>query len=153
MPTCPICKTITNQKFQEDTPYWMCPHCNLLYQDPLPKKVYESSGELDAQGNSTGHLMSEHDKAVNAYLAKSVFERFMQSKPGKVLGVGVKFPYFEKCLKDLGCEAYGIDGVEVVNDYVDLLTGFVFTIDVYFGRRVVTNDDDRQARLYTVRFL
>ncbi|HLO66829.1 MAG TPA: methyltransferase domain-containing protein [Holophaga sp.] len=117
---CPVC---TNPVFSQvdATPYWVCPACDAWFQDPMPPKTYEADHELDIDGRSTGHLMTEGDKAVNRALAEALFRDGMGGRPGRTLDIGSKYPYLSRCLKDLGCEAYGMDNLEVVPGYAEEL--------------------------------
>lgn len=101
----------------KDTPYWECSNCLLWEQNPLPPKIYEAAHEKDENGNFKGHLMSDFEKGINQSLAESIFINFLGSKPCKVLDLGAKYPYFSKCFKDLGCEAFAMDNIEIVPEY------------------------------------
>ncbi len=41
----------------------------------------------------------------------------MRGAPARTLDVGSKYPYLAHCLRELGCEAFGMDNIEVVPDY------------------------------------
>ena len=69
MAICPICKTEATETLN-NSPYYLCPNCELGFQDPLPPKTYEADHEKGENGEFTGHLMSENDKAINDYLAE-----------------------------------------------------------------------------------
>ena len=112
---CPICSTETHQKYLE-TNYDMCPNCGCWFQTALPK-VYEAAHEKDENGGFRGHLMSDYEKNVNKSLAEWIFNDFMGSKPGKVLDIGTKFPWLSHCFQQLGCEAFGMDAIEIVPEY------------------------------------
>jgi SAM-dependent methyltransferase len=116
MPACPICATPAHQRFG-GTPYWMCPSCDAWFQSPLPPKMYEAAHEKDAEGGFAGHLMSAHDQAVNRALAERLFSTVLRGAPARTLDVGSKYPYLAHCLRELGCEAFGMDNIEVVPDY------------------------------------
>ena len=116
MPACPICTTSASTCFR-DTPYWMCPSCDCWFQSPLPPKVYEAAHEKDAEGRFTGHLMSDHDKAVNRSLAEHLFAHCLRSMASRTLDVGSKYPYLAHCLRNLGCDAFGMDNIEIVPEY------------------------------------
>jgi|GEM_PF-2330538 len=116
MPDCPICATPAHQRFR-DTPYWTCPNCDAWFQSPLPPKVYEAAHEKDAAGGFAGHLMSAHDQAVNRALAEHLFATALRGTPARTLDIGSKYPYLAHCLRELGCEAFGMDNIEVVPDY------------------------------------
>jgi ADP-heptose:LPS heptosyltransferase/glycosyltransferase involved in cell wall biosynthesis/2-polyprenyl-3-methyl-5-hydroxy-6-metoxy-1,4-benzoquinol methylase len=116
MPACPICGAAASQRFR-DSPYWMCGGCDCWFQSPLPPKLYEGPHEKDSEGGFTGHLMSEHDKAVNRALAEHLFATCLYSAPARTLDVGSKFPYLAHCLRNLGCEAFGMDNIEIVPEY------------------------------------
>lgn len=116
MPKCPTCSTPTSAKFL-NTPYWMCPNCDLWFQDPLPPKVFEADHEKDENGGFRGHLMSDYEKGVNKALAENIFFNHMGGKTGKMLDVGSKYPYLSHCFKNLGCEAFGMDNIEIVPEY------------------------------------
>lgn len=117
---CPICHATATEHFQA-SPYWICPSCALWFQHPLPPKVFEASHEKDAEGGFTGHLMSEHDRQVNRDLAERLFATCLKSQPSTTLDVGSKFPFLSRCLKDLGCTAWGMDDIEIVPDYARAL--------------------------------
>jgi len=95
----------------------MCPSCDAWYQSPLPPKVYEAAHEKDAGGGFAGHLMSTHDQAVNRALAEHLFATVLRGTPARTLDVGSKYPYLAHCLRELGCESFGMDNIEVVPDY------------------------------------
>jgi len=116
MPHCPICATPAHQRFG-GTPYWMCPNCDAWFQSPLPPKVYEAAHEKDSSGGFAGHLMSTHDQAVNRALAEHLFATVLHGAPARTLDIGSKYPYLAHCLRELGCEAFGMDNIEVVPDY------------------------------------
>ncbi|HTP48898.1 MAG TPA: methyltransferase domain-containing protein [Casimicrobiaceae bacterium] len=120
MPACPICRVTAGARFR-DSPYWTCPACDCWFQSPLPSKVYEAAHEKDAHGGSAGHLMSDHDKAVNRALAEQLFATCLRSIPARTLDVGSKYPYLAHCLRDLGCEAFGMDNIEIVPEYARAL--------------------------------
>jgi len=83
----------------------------------MPPKVYEAAHEKDQNGGFTGHLMSDYEKGINKSLAESIFTNFMGGVPGKALDIGSKYPYLSHCFKNLGCEAFGMDNIEIVPDY------------------------------------
>jgi ADP-heptose:LPS heptosyltransferase/SAM-dependent methyltransferase/tetratricopeptide (TPR) repeat protein len=83
----------------------------------LPAKVYEAAHEKDEHGGFAGHLMSDHDKAVNRALAEHLFATCLGSVPSRTLDVGSKYPYLAHCLRNLGCEAFGMDNIEIVPEY------------------------------------
>lgn len=116
MAHCPICNTQTSQKYK-DSPYWTCPYCDCWFQNPMPPKVYEADHEKGENGEFIGNLMSDYEKGINIELAQRIFQNFMGSKPGKTLDVGSKYPFLSYCLKNLGCEAFGLDNIEVVPEY------------------------------------
>jgi len=87
----------------------------------MPPKTYEASHEKDAEGGFTGHLMSDHDKQVNRALAGALFKDWLKGKPGKTLDIGSKYPFLAHCLKELGCDAYGMDNIDIVPDYARAL--------------------------------
>ena len=118
MSKCPVCSAKTNTKII-NTPYWNCPSCDCWYQDPLPPKVYEAVHEKGEQGEFTGHLMSDNDKACNKYVADFIFNSpiGLNSKPGKMLDIGAKYPYLSYCFKEVGCEAFAMDNIEIVPEY------------------------------------
>lgn len=113
MTVCPLCKSETHSKFP-NSPYWMCGNCDLWFQDPLPPKLFQAANELDEEGNAIGHLMSDHDKEVNKYLASRLVD---MAGVGRSLDIGSKFPYLAHCLKNLGCDAFGMDGIKEVPEY------------------------------------
>ena len=83
----------------------------------MPPKIYEGDHEKDADGHPAGHLMSAADKAVNQRLAAALHKDWLKGAPGKTLDVGSKYPYLAHCLKQLGCDAFGMDNIEVVPEY------------------------------------
>jgi SAM-dependent methyltransferase len=83
----------------------------------MPPKVYEADHEKGENGEFIGNLMSDYEKGINIELAQRIFQNFMGSKPGKTLDVGSKYPFLSYCLKNLGCEAFGLDNIEVVPEY------------------------------------
>ena len=89
----------------------MCPSCDCWFQSPLPSKVYEAAHEKDAEGGFTGHLMSDHDKAVNRGLAEHLFTTCLRGTPSRTLDIGSKYPYLAHCLRQLGCDAFGMDNI------------------------------------------
>jgi ADP-heptose:LPS heptosyltransferase/SAM-dependent methyltransferase len=120
MPACPICATLVTAQ-HPGTPYWACGNCDAWFQSPLPPKVYEAAHEKDAHGEFAGHRMSDHDKAVNRALAQDLFARWLGGRPGRTLDVGSKYPYLAHCLRELGCDAFGMDNIEIVPDYARAL--------------------------------
>ena len=90
MPNCPICQTASTSKYL-DTPYWICPSCDCWWQFPMPSKTYEADHEKTSDGGFAGHLMSDHEKGVNRWLASSILDRWFHNKPIKVLDI--KEPY------------------------------------------------------------
>ena len=111
---CPTCSTVVSAKFGS-SPYWMCPNCDVWFQDPLPPKKFQASDEVDEYGKHNGYAMSDGDKAVNQYIAESLVAKMGESK--KSLDIGAKYPYFAHCMNNLGCEAYAVDGIEEANDF------------------------------------
>jgi len=95
----------------------MCSSCDCWFQAPLPPKTYEAPHEKDAQGGFVGHLMSDRDKEVNRTLATALFRDWIKKTPAKTLDVGSKYPYLAHCLQTLGCEAYGMDNIEITPEY------------------------------------
>jgi len=83
----------------------------------MPPKTYEAPHEKDAHGGSVGHLMSEQDKGVNRALAAALFRDWIKKSPAKTLDIGSKYPYLAHCLQAFGCEAYGMDNIEVIPEY------------------------------------
>ena len=98
MVLCPTCNTETKNKVlntdgQTFSPYWACANCDLWFQNPLPKKVYEASHEKSPDGGFTGHLMSDYEKEINRNLAIGLYKEYVK-EPGKhVLDVGSKYAY------------------------------------------------------------
>lgn len=114
---CKVCNTETTRKYQ-NTPYWICPGCELWFQDPMPTKVWEADHEKDKEGNFAGHLMSDRDKKVNDDLANYMIQTYLVDKPNaKVLDIGSKYPYLAHCFRKRGFDSYGIDGIEIVPEY------------------------------------
>lgn len=95
----------------------MCPSCDCWFQSPLPAKLYEAAHEKDAHGDFAGHLMSDHDRNVNRQLAEYLFRDWLGAAPAKTLDIGSKYPYLAHCLRQLGCEAFGMDNIEIVPEY------------------------------------
>lgn len=116
MSKCPVCSTIVEHQYPS-SPYWACPSCDLWFQDPMPPKTYEAAHEKDEHGDFTGHLMSDHDKKINAGIAKWLFDTYMKATPGKILDIGSKYPYLAHCFKNLGCDAFGMDNIDIVPEY------------------------------------
>ena len=114
MALCPTCSTETT-KVVNNSPYLECPNCELWFQSPLPSKVFEGVHEKDETGHSA--RMGDYEKEINRSLANHIFTTNMASKPGRCLDVGSKYPYLSKCLADLGCESYGMDGIDEVDEY------------------------------------
>jgi len=83
----------------------------------MPPKTYEASHEKDQDGGFIGHLMSDGDKEVNRRLAVALFNDWLKRTPAKTLDVGSKYPYLAHCFKELGCEAFGMDNIEIVPEY------------------------------------
>lgn len=124
---CPICNTLVKNKIK-NTPYWECLQCDTWFQNPLPEKVYEADHEKDAQGNFTGHLMSEHDKSINQGIANWIYRDYLNNN-AKVLDIGSKYPYLAYCFKNLGCDAYGLDNISIVPEYSKLLNVPMLLVD------------------------
>src|SRR5574337_170314 len=112
---CPICNTKSEHDIG-NSPYHSCMSCGLWFQYPLPPKTYEAAHEKDENGGFRGHLMSDHEKEVNANLAKWLFDNYVKG-PARTLDVGSKYPYLAHCLKNLGCNAFGMDNIEIVPEY------------------------------------
>jgi glycosyltransferase involved in cell wall biosynthesis/2-polyprenyl-3-methyl-5-hydroxy-6-metoxy-1,4-benzoquinol methylase len=89
----------------------------LLVPEPYAPQSLWAAHEKDQNGGFTGHLMSDYEKGINQSLAESILNNFMGGKPGKVLDIGSKFPYLSYCFKELGCEAFGMDNIEIVPEY------------------------------------
>jgi ADP-heptose:LPS heptosyltransferase/glycosyltransferase involved in cell wall biosynthesis/SAM-dependent methyltransferase len=83
----------------------------------MPPKMYEGPHEKDTQGGFMGHLMSDRDKEINRALAAALFRDWIKKIPAKTLDVGSKYPYLAHCLQALGCEAYGMDNIEITPEY------------------------------------
>jgi len=98
----------------------------------MPPKTLEADHELDSDGRSTGHLMSDHDKAVNVSLAGWLDEKVRsyvgkklkadsrpthQSQLKMCLDIGSKYPYLSHCLSKKGFMAFGMDGIDSTDDY------------------------------------
>jgi glycosyltransferase involved in cell wall biosynthesis/2-polyprenyl-3-methyl-5-hydroxy-6-metoxy-1,4-benzoquinol methylase len=116
MPDCPICATPALARFGE-SPYWMCPSCDCWFQSPPPPKIYEGAHEKDAAGHSAGHLMPAPEKDINRQLAEYLFANWLGASPAKTLDIGSKYPYLAHCLRNLGCEVFGMDNIDVVPEY------------------------------------
>lgn len=117
MSTCPICGTESNIHYG-DTPYVMCPNCDLWYQDPMPPKRFQADNEGDDEGNAIGHLMSDQDKEINRNLASNLIAT---THARNVLDIGAKYPYLAHCFQEQGCQAWGMDGIKEVPEYSDKL--------------------------------
>lgn len=115
-PPCPVCASLALNR-HGTSPYWMCRSCDCWFQSPMPPKTYEASHEKDQDGVSTGHLMSDVDKEVNRQLATVLFKNWLEGTPAKTLDIGSKYPYLAHCFKTLGCEAFGMDNIEIVPEY------------------------------------
>jgi ADP-heptose:LPS heptosyltransferase/glycosyltransferase involved in cell wall biosynthesis len=61
--------------------------------------------------------MSDRDKEVNRALAAALFRDWIKETPVKTLDIGSKYPYLAHCLQTFGCEAYGMDNIEVIPEY------------------------------------
>lgn len=116
VPSCPICSAHASGRYVT-SPYWMCSSCDCWFQSPMPPKTYEGDHEKGAHGETAGHLMSDAEKAVNRGLAASLFKDWLKAAPGKTLDIGSKYPYLAHCFKELGCDAYGMDNIEIVPEY------------------------------------
>lgn len=86
------------------TPYWICPCCDLWFQDPAPPKLWHGSHE------APGDAMGDDEKGVNENLARWLFGHVMRGRPGPTLDIGSHYPWLAKCLNDRGCHALAIDG-------------------------------------------
>lgn len=100
---CPICQAPTALK-RAETPYWICPGCDLWYQSPQPAKVWHGEHEPPPAA------MSEGERSLNRGLARALFDKWLGGKPGRTLDVGAALPVLASAFHDLGCEAYAIDG-------------------------------------------
>ena len=98
---CPVCGSFADAKYGE-SPYWMCPQCDCWFQDPPPPKVYRFCPLR----------MSDKDKQHNKCLADWLFSLCLKDRPGRCLDIGSNYPYLSHCFKELGCEAYGMDGID-----------------------------------------
>lgn len=116
MGICPICNSEASEKYKS-SPYWVCPSCDCWFQSPLPEKVYEAAHEKTSDGDFAGHLMSDNEKQINDNLAHFILSQWFENKPIKTLDVGSKYPYLAYCFKNLGCESYGMDNIEIVPEY------------------------------------
>lgn len=108
MATCPVCSTHANSQYS-NTPYWMCPNCDLWFQDPLP-----APGQRDAVIEG----MSDYEKEINQSLAEAVLAK---GRVGRVLDIGSNYPYLAHCFQKLGCEAMAMDRIEGMEKAVDEL--------------------------------
>ena len=100
MTTCPICSTVVNSKIN-NTPYWDCRFCGCWFQAPLPPKVYEADHEKGANGEFTGHLMSDNDKEINKYLADTIFTTWLGSGQTDSLGDTISIRGVKKKIRRL----------------------------------------------------
>lgn len=115
---CPICSTEVTGKYLNangPTPYWTCPDCDLWFQDPLPPKRFQSLAEIDEQGHHNGSAMSQEDKDLNEDMARRLTNKYGEGL--KVLDIGGRYPYFAHCMRNLGADAYGMDGIEEAEDF------------------------------------
>jgi len=119
-PRCPVCTTPAPSRFG-DSPYWMCPSCDCWFQSPLPPKLYEAAHEKDEHGQFAGHLMPDHDREVNRQLAAYLHREWLGAVPSKTLDVGAKYPYLAHCLRELGCDAFAMDNIDIVPEYARAL--------------------------------
>ncbi len=113
---CPVCRTETSLQ-RDGTPYLVCPRCACWFQHPPPPKTYEADHELSESGESTGHMMSEHDRGVNRRLATALV-RDTKLRPGaRVLDVGSKYPFLSRCFAGLGMIAHGMEAIAAAERY------------------------------------
>lgn len=120
MMDCPVCRTAVQSRYR-DAPYWMCSHCDCWFQAPLPAKAYEAAEQLDVAGRSRGHLMPEADRQINRQLADYLFASCLGGTAGKTLDVGCNYPWLAHCLRQLGCDAHGLDNIDAAPDYAQTL--------------------------------
>ena len=117
MPACPICATLVTAQ-DPGTPYWACPgNCDAWFQSPLPPKVYEAAHEKDAHGDFAGHRMAIATRQSIVRWRRILFARWLDGRPGRTLDIGSKYPYLAHCLRELGCESFGMDNIEIVPEY------------------------------------
>lgn len=116
MAICPICNHEATSKYLY-TPYWDCKFCSCWFQYPVPPKVYEADHEKTETGDFAGHLMGDYEKEVNRNLAKQIHSMWFSDAPIKTLDVGSKYPYLSSCFRDMGCESYAMDNIEIVPEY------------------------------------
>lgn len=151
---CPICNTKSEHDVA-NSPYHSCMSCGLWFQYPLPPKTYEAAHEKDENGGFRGHLMSDHEKEVNANLTKWLFDNYVKG-PGRTLDVGSKYPYLAHCLKNLGCNAFGMDNIEIVPEYSKeldvpmLMADFEKISDEQISRWVGMGLDQEKFKLITM---
>lgn len=102
MPNCPICKTESSKK-HGNTPYWICPNCDLWFQDPLPPKVLQNPEMPEPKE------MGAEEVKINRAIADWLFAEQLDGRPGRTLDVGGSYPVFANRLMELGCDAWVID--------------------------------------------
>ena len=83
----------------------------------MPVKIYEADHEKTPSGEFAGHLMSDYEKEINRVLASNILETWFQNKPIKILDIGAKYPYFAHCFRNMGCEAFAMDNIDIVPEY------------------------------------
>jgi len=105
MRNCPLCGSDERTPYAFQT-YSNCVKCQHTYQPLPPPKAWMNPGEGRDNGYS-GAPMDERERAINRSLASWIFTRHL---PRKTVDVGCGFPYFAQCFKDLGAEAYALDG-------------------------------------------
>ena len=113
---CPVCASKADA-VRAGTPYRVCSACDHWYQHPPPPKTLEASHEKTADGGFAGHLMSDHDRAVNRALAGHLVANVIDGRRGSALDVGSKYPFLSRCLADLGMTAWGLDDIAIVPEY------------------------------------
>lgn len=104
MPACPTCLAAATAR-HAGSAYWSCVSCGCAFQSPAPAKRYATAQERAACGAG----MCEADRSVNRALAAWLFETCLQSRPSRTLDVGCAFPILARGLRDLGCDAAGLD--------------------------------------------
>lgn len=105
MRNCPLCGSDKRTPYLFRT-YSTCTKCNHTYQPEPPPKSWMNPDEGHGNGYS-GEPMGAHERAVNRSLANWIFNHYA---PLKTVDVGSGFPYFAQCFKNLGAEAYALDG-------------------------------------------
>jgi ADP-heptose:LPS heptosyltransferase/glycosyltransferase involved in cell wall biosynthesis len=95
---CPICSSNTTRR--NGTPYFACDTCGCWHQSPLPPKTFHGPEEPP---------ISDDERAVNRWLAASLFANVMRGERGPTLDIGSKVPVLASAFAELGCEATAME--------------------------------------------